>query len=432
MLEKLLHSDNSALWKSLVAIIPDYAKSSGLVQRVSASFNPAGFLLTLLTAATTGKASFNQLARGLRDKIGGSIAITPQAFHGRMNRTETGVEEFMILCLSHICRWKWSSSSGALPCVFTRIIVEDASFLPFHKSNAENHPAHGNASGKTAGCKIDLAFDLLSGEILLNELHTGTQQDKASGWDLLEHILPKDLILRDMGYFSVRFFKAVENRDAFWLSRLPLNVGVTDEDGKPIERVLRKHRGDRLDIRVELTAGKHSARLVAIRAGPEETAKRRRQHKAEAKAKGRTANSRTLLLAGWHIMVTNIPAEMQTADDLAVIYSQRWQIEIIFRGWKQATELGAALKRKSSSQHLKAIVLAGMIVLAIGVKIAIRLVQIQPGRYSLEKIYGYLAEQLAKITDLLELSRLQPEPRHLQTQKRTRKSLAVKLFEFLG
>lgn len=437
MLENLLHSDHSALWKSLAAIIPDYAKSSGFVQRVSAKFNPAAFLLTLLSAVTTGKSSLNALAMALGE-MADSASVTPQAMHQRINRSETGLEEFLILCLAHICRWKWSRAPGprralrALSGLYGRIIVEDSSFLPFDKSNADEFAAAGNSKGKTAGCKVNLAFDLLTGSVIINELVSGTQQDKTSGWDLLAEIRPNDLILRDMGYFSVECFAAIEAKGALWLSRLPLNVGATDMEGKSLETRLREHLGDHLDIRVKLTAAGHTARLVAIRASDGETEKRRREIKAEAKKKGDTANSRTLLLAGWHILVTNIPKEMQSAESLAATYSQRWQIEIIFRSWKQAARLEKAFGRKSSPQHLKGLALAGMIVLAMGVKIAIGLTRIRGGRYSLEKICQYLALRLAGVRKLLELSSLQPDPRHVQTQNRRRMSLAIRYFECLA
>lgn len=437
MLENLLHSDHSALWKSLAAIIPGYAKSSGFVQRVSTKFSPAAFLLTLLSAVTTGRSSLNALAMALRE-MADSASVTPQAVHGRINRSDTGLEEFLIHCLAHICRWKWSTAPGrrgalcALAGVFGRIIVEDSTFLPFDKSNSSDFPASGNSKGKTAGCKVNLAFDLLTGSVIINELVSGTQQDKTGGWDLLGKILPNDLILRDMGYFSVEGFAVIEGKGAYWLSRLPLNVGVSDMEGKALEARLRKHRGEHLDIRVKLTAAGHPARLVAIRASAGETEKRRREIKAEAKKKGGMANGRTLFLAGWHILVTNIPTEMQSVESLAATYSQRWQIEIVFRGWKQASGLGKALGRKSSAQHLKGLVLAGMIVLAMGVKIAIGLARIREGRYSLEKICQYLAMRLAGIRGLLELSRLQPDPRHVQPQKRRRKSLAIRYLECLA
>lgn len=431
MLENLLHSDHSALWKSLVSAIPGYAKVSGFVTRASPTFDPAAFLLTLLSASTTGKTTLTKLALALCGKNSGA-ALSPQAIHGRINRTELGLEKFLICCLVHVCVWKWKMTPQSAKSSFGRIIVEDSTFVPFHKSNSENFPAHGNAKGKTAGCKIDLAFDLISGDILSNQLHTGTQQDKTIGEDLLALILPNDLILRDMGYFVVAWFACIEEAGAFWLSRLPINVKALAENGKAIETILKGHRGEQLDIQVFLTDARHPARLIAVRASKEETGKRRREIRAAAKAKGRTPSARTLVLAGWHLLVTNIPREMQEIEGLVAIYSQRWQIEIVFRGWKQASGLGTALGRKSSPQHIKGMVLAGMILLSVGVKIAISLLRKRDGRYSLEKIYAYLAENLATARELPEISRIPPHIRYLETQKRRRKSLASKYLEILG
>lgn len=44
-----------------------------------------------------------------------------------------------------------------------------------------------------------------------------------------------DLVLRDMGYFSLGEFSAIEERGAWWLTRLPLTTGVMLENGGSLE-----------------------------------------------------------------------------------------------------------------------------------------------------------------------------------------------------
>ena len=77
---------------------------------------------------------------------------------------------------------------------FGRIIIEDSTLVRFPKGNAEGFRGHGNASGTTAGCKVDPAFDLLGGELIRNELHLGTEQDKPIGDDLLEVVFVRPRI----------------------------------------------------------------------------------------------------------------------------------------------------------------------------------------------------------------------------------------------
>jgi len=62
----------------------------------------------------------------------------------------------------------------------------------------------------------------------------------------------------------------------------------------------------------------------------------------------------------------------------------------------------------SSPQHLKALVLAGMIAMSASLKVAILLVGLKK---------------------LIEIAKLQPDPRHLQSQKRTRNILDCRLLE---
>jgi hypothetical protein len=343
------------------------------------------------------------------------------------------VEGFLSRCLSYICQWNFLNTRPVGTSPFDRIIIEDSTFVRFPKGNSEEFPGHGNASGATAGCKVDLAFDLLGGELIRNELHLGTEQDKTIGVDLLDVLAPNDLVLRDMGYFGVDNFQTIETLNAFWLSRLPLTVDVVTHHGVALEKVLESHRGNTIDIAVELTAKAQPARLIAIRASPQESEKRRREHRAEARKKGRTVPKKTLIRNGWHLMVTNAPESLQSAGNLAGIYSQRWLIEIAFRAWKQAGNLSKALNRESSPQHLKGLVLAGMISLAVSLKIGISLARQHPERrYSLEKIFDYIISRLVALKKLTDIARFKPDPRHLQGQRRSRNSLNCQLLELLG
>ena len=93
------------------------------------------------------------------------------------------------------------------------------------------------------------------------------------------------------------------------------------------------------------------------------------------------------------------------------------------REWKQALNLGKALNRKSGEHHMQALVLAGMIAHQLGMKIAQRIGSMV-GRASLsyEKLYDLLAVRLIKASTLAEVAAFDPDPRHVERGKRTRKS----------
>lgn len=116
------------------------------------------------------------------------------------------------------------------------LLIEDASGQVMPKSNADAFPTHGNYYGNTAGVKIDFAFDLLSGTIVSHSLQAATEQDKSIGKEFIIEVRCGDLMLRDMGYFVLDEFTAIEKLGAWWLTRMPLTTGVVLDDGNTLEK----------------------------------------------------------------------------------------------------------------------------------------------------------------------------------------------------
>jgi len=429
-------------WRSLSKKIAPLAKKSSFVQRVSADFCPEKFLVAFIESVITGEASLNEIAMELE---GSSVENTnsTQALQQRITRTETGLEGFLLYCLIHVLNFRSDQKKSiTLKSPFKRILTGDSSFLRLLKKNAEHFPAHGNAHGKTAGTKTDLIFDLLTGDPIYADLYLGTEQDKVIGDDLFGSLRREDLVLRDMGYFSVEAFRAIEEFGAHWLSRLPLSVDalVTQKtsDGqeiqRPLEKVLQETKATQLDLEVSVSGQAHRARLVAVKVSEQEAQKRRRKRNAEAKSKGKAVSKKARLRDGWHLMVTSVEKDQQSVAELCELYRQRWQIEIVFRAWKQSSNLKKALNRVSSEQHLKGLMLTGILLMAISLRMGLGLVRAHPGRrISLEKVFTYLMKKIGKMKALKELWDIDPSPviRQLQTQSRKRKSLEESLLELL-
>lgn len=54
----------------------------------------------------------------------------------------------------------------------------------------------------------------------------------------------------------------------------------------------------------------------------------------DARDKGQTVTQRTLALAAWTLILTNVPATMLTLAEALVLLRVRWQIELLFKLWK--------------------------------------------------------------------------------------------------
>ena len=415
MLNTSLTDDSSSFSARLEVL----ARTRKFIQRKSKKFSAAGYILALINAVLTGKASFNQLASGLKHSE--SKTLSKQAFWKRTNHLAVA---FMLDALGLALLEQWGKNAPKQPRLkrlFGRVLVEDSTQQKLPKTNHENFPAHGNGVNNTAGVKVDLTVDLIPGHVVASHLHLATEQDREIGKDLVDLVKKRDLVLRDRGYFSLKEFALIEKKKAFWLSRVPSNLIIKLNDGTQLDDHLKACKKNTLDISIQLGDASHTARLVAIRATPAVAEKARRDVRAAAQKSGKAPDKSRLLRCEWHIVVTNVTANMMGADDISELYRCRWIIEIIFRAWKQSANLGKALNRKSSADHFHVLVLASMIYQALSLK-AVTFIRTQlkgKKRVSLEKLFDDFAEAFTKFTQLEALWNYQPDHRHVITESRT-------------
>lgn len=395
------------------------ATQTRMVIRKSSKFSPGGFLQSLLGSVATGMASLNQIVGDLRDRV--AAPMLRQSLHERFDIRSTA---FLMAVLGDLMVQRFKPAAGALePTAIRRIIIEDASGQVMPKSNAGNFPAHGNHHGATAGVKIDLAYDLLAGTVISHSLQAATTQDKTIGGELVAEIRAGDLVLRDMGYFSLGEFTAIEACGAWWLTRLPLTTGVLLENGRPLEKLLEIRRHSIHDLGVIVGEQGKKCRLIAVRAAPEVAAARRAERQKKAREAGRKACPKGLVRDGWHLMLTNLEKAQAGAARLVAVYRARWAIEIQFRAWKQSLNLTKALNRKSGEHHMQALVLAAMIAHQLGMRIARRIgALVGRARLSHEKLYDLLAGQFIKAADIAAIFGFDPYPDHVMRDKRRRQS----------
>ena len=395
------------------------ASQTRLVIRESSKFTPEAFLQSLLAAVSLGQGSFNQLAGHLKNHVASPMAR--QSLHERFGPESTA---FLLAVLADLMEQRYHPVSKALAeGAIRRLLIEDSTTLAMPKANAGEFPAHGNRHGDTAGAKIDFAYDLLASAIVSHTLQAATEQDKTIGKDFVAEVRAGDLVLRDMGYFSLAEFDEIERRGAFWLTRLPLTTHVVLRKGRRLEDHLKRFRGDVLDLEATVGAEGKKCRLVAIRAEPAVVAARHAERRKKARQRGVKPCPDGMVRDGWHLMLTNLTADQATVKQLASVYRARWAVEVQFRAWKQSLNLEKSLKRRSNADHMQALVLAGMIAHQLAMRLAGRLGKLlSSGRLSHERLYHQLAAHFLRARSLAEIDAFDPEIRHVSRDKRKRQS----------
>ena len=119
-----------------------------------------------------------------------------------------------------------------------------------------------------------------------------------------------------------------------------------DKNGQPIDflAMLRAAKSGRIDrpIFVERKAGANLAlRLVAIRKPEKAAAQARRKARRDAQREGYQVSKGTLEAADWVILLTSLPPDHFSTEDVLDLYRLRWRIELGFKRLKSLIGLKA-------------------------------------------------------------------------------------------
>lgn len=219
----------------------------------------------------------------------------------------------------------------------------------------------GRHGGTGDDWRVQVSYDLLSGQFSQLVITDRSKAEDLGGMQLQAG----DIAIVDAGYGRRRHIaKAVEQQADIvvrvYLPTCPLHDG----QGRALELVSHlERRGARTLERSAFV--QHDGKQIAVRViavplpAHQAAAARRRLHKT-ARRKGRTASPTGLLLAGWLVLVTTLPAEAWQTADVVQLYRARWQIEVVFKRFKQLLALQKVrCKNEKSARALLTLSLIG-------------------------------------------------------------------------
>ena len=309
------------------------AKESGVIQRAR-KFTPVSLARTfVLGFLKDPRASDEKLAQmGVRC----GVAVTPQAIEQR----HTGkLVDFLLRLFRGATQQVVGSDRALAPILerFPRVTVIDSSTITLPDVMAERFRGCGGAyGGGVAAVKLQAELDLRSGALAHVEIEEGRSSDGVTVRQDVRHG-PGSLRIADLGYYSLAVFAAMAAAREYFLSRLQFGTHVL-HGGEAVAVLpwLAKQFGPFVDVAVLL--GQQQClpcRLIAWRLPPEQANRRRRKLRQELrKKKGREPSAERLAWCDWTILVTNVPAELLTPKEAAVLYRARWQVELLFKRWK--------------------------------------------------------------------------------------------------
>lgn len=230
---------------------------------------------------------------------------------------------------------------------FEGVYLLDTSIVSLPAEMAQRWPGMGGntPTAGRAAIKIEARLDLTDGALCAHVMSARSHDQRGL---LVAAPLPEgSLSVADLGYFSVERFRQIGDERRFWLSRLKAGTVLYDADGARIDLLaMLRQASPTVDLPVWMGAEHRLAcRLVARAVSPEVAAERQRRLRRSMAKKGRVPTEDRLALCRWTLLVTNVPAERLSADGVRALYRARWQIELVFKLWKQHGGLARSRSR---------------------------------------------------------------------------------------
>ena len=197
---------------------------------------------------------------------------------------------------------------------------------------------------KKANWRLHISFDLSAGridDVQLTSIKTG---------ESLTHFqfAANEICLADRYYSVLRSLGVLFGACAQFVIRIGWqNLPVQDRAGEPFSipdwlKVLSSDPAGQpaqTQVWVQTPQGRFPVRLVARAIPPDKAEQKRKALRAEAKRKHRCLDERSLLAAGFVVLVSNLPDTSWSAHQILDLYRFRWQVELIFKRLKGLLQL---------------------------------------------------------------------------------------------
>lgn len=319
--------------------LENLARETKFVERSSSRLSGQSFLMLNVFSPSQGvENSLMDQCDRLCDWFG--IEMSKQSLDERYN---TYAVAFMRQCLGKILSQRLLKPSNLLQGgVVKKILLTDATSFQLPAHLAIFYPGSAGSASE-AMVKIHQRYDLLSGQPVDIQVVGGSSNDTLYKPGDAGQVEAGALYLSDLGYLDYGRLEEMQKAGAYYLSRAKSNICLRKSRGdlpfKSLADLL-----DRLDREQDcwdipdVWVGKKQqfkTRLIIQRVSEAVAQKRLKKLNKNAKRNKKWKVSEQRKRAcHFNVYVTNLPDEVIAAPHIGLIYSLRWQIELVFKIWK--------------------------------------------------------------------------------------------------
>jgi hypothetical protein len=251
---------------------------------------------------------------------------------------------------------------------FNGVYLEDGTImtLPDELQTAWRGASKQGQMSSQAGVRVQVRLELLRGHMEGPWLQPARADECSGASSIEEHPLPaKSLSVTDSMYLTFERMRRQQEAERYWLTSATLRYTIIDRSGicwdLPNLMAARVKQGhtmidelvclgskDRIPCRliaVPNPAVKPAARICVDqrprRKGSRHDVQvgRKKAFKGQTQRKHHRQSPRRGQLSQWIVIVTNVPASLLTGHQARELLRARWQVELLWKLWKQYNHL---------------------------------------------------------------------------------------------
>ena len=340
-------------------------------------------------------------------------SVTREAIHKRFTPEAVAFMKALLAKLIELRLVTENSIPSALK-AFNRLCIKDSTKFSIPKEFADTYPGYNGFHKGSALMNIQYEYDLLSANWSCLDFTKATRNDQADSRETLDNIEINDLHIRDLGYVTMPYLLGIEERQAFFLNRLPTQLNVYRKkngkyllvDWNSVDRVFKKKELKQMELNVVLSK-KHKleSRMVIVPIPDDVYQKRIRKASKHARSKGCQLTNEYKIKARYNIFITNVSADRLSPKDIIQVYRLRWQIELVFKTWKSGLSIHKTKKvRKERFEcHMIARIILAMVNWRVYQSVNLALMKIEPNKgISILKFFKQTIKYITVLREIIQ------------------------------
>jgi hypothetical protein len=290
----------------------------------------------LFIASNSGHSSLGDTTNELLDQH--HIKISRQAFDERFD--ESAVAFVKSLFEEFFSRQMDATIEKDFLKSFKSVRIKDGTRIELPLRLKEYFKGFGGNKASASGMCIQYEFDIKTWKVLDLDIIDAKSSDCSDAKAKIDDIKEGELIIRDLGYFSLEVIREIIKRKAFIISRLNTSTLVYDKNGLELSFValykkMIKSNNRHLEKQVFIGRDHRIPIRLVIDIVPEDIYQSRiKKINAYNKRKGFTTTEQYKTRCRFNLFVTNVDSQVITSYQVTDLYKLRWQIEIMFKIWK--------------------------------------------------------------------------------------------------